>query len=150
MREDSFYKVGIKLLSDIQLENIFPNYKKLLEEIEKYRSATMFLSKDYTEKEQYYLMYDNVFSIMGKRGTGKTSAAFTLRKKIEEGQQCDVVLPIIIPEVIPEECSILVWILAIVKEKVQILEQRINSICKKEEKGEFWKIAIMTKKRIVH
>ena len=67
-------------------------------------------------------MYDNVFSIMGKRGTGKTSVVFTLQNMIlEKYGRCynDVVLPLIIPEAIPDNCTVLGWILAIVKEEVK-------------------------------
>lgn len=138
MSKDTFYKVGIKILSDVQLENIFPNYHKLFDEIEIYRNAISNLSNEMVRKEQYNLMFDNIFSIMGKRGTGKTSVAFTLKKKIEEEQCNDIVLPIIIPEVIPEDCSILVWILAIVREKVQKLEQRINEIHRNDGREDKW------------
>ena len=33
------HKMGIKLLTDVQLENIFHNYKSLLNKVEQYRHA---------------------------------------------------------------------------------------------------------------
>lgn len=131
---DDFYKVGIKILSKVQLENIFPNYNNLLNRIENYRIKVKQRPDGYGEHYQYNLMYDNVFSILGKRGTGKTSVAFTLQRMIEENKNTpyDVVLPIIIPEVIPDDCSALVWILTIVKENVEQLEKRL-SIYKDQE-----------------
>lgn len=138
--KDPFYKVGVKLLTDAQLANIFPNYKNLMEKIEIYRSEVGLLGEEYRRQDQYNLMYDNVFSIMGKRGTGKTSVAFTLKQKIEKDgkRHGDIVLPIIIPEMIPNECSMLVWILAIVKEKVKDLEDELDSFKIKEKKGGYW------------
>ena len=45
-------------------------------------------------------MFDNIFSIFGKRGSGKTSAIFSLREQLmnKTGNDQDLVLPIIIPE----------------------------------------------------
>ncbi|MDO4333575.1 MAG: hypothetical protein Q4C58_12945 [Eubacteriales bacterium] len=139
--EDSFYKVGVKLLTDAQLANIFPNHMNLMEKIESYRAEVGRLSEESRRQDQYNLMYDNVFSIMGKRGTGKTSVAFTLKRKIEQNKQLngDIVLPIIIPEMIPNECSMLVWILAIVKENVENLERELNQYRPpRGQKDKYW------------
>lgn len=139
--EDSFYKVGVKLLTDAQLTNIFPNHMNLMEKIESYRAEVGRLSEESRRQDQYNLMYDNVFSIMGKRGTGKTSVAFTLKKKIEQNKQLngDIVLPIIIPEMIPNECSMLVWILAIVKENVENLERELSQYRPaRGQKDKYW------------
>lgn len=124
------HKVGIKLLSGKQLENVFPNYENLEKKIEKCREAARGGFGEYQKKHyQYNFMYDNVFSILGKRGTGKTSVAFTLQKKFEENKQhpYDIILPIIIPEAIPEGCTILGWILAIVKEEIASREKQFEN-----------------------
>ena len=78
-------KVGIQILSDEGLANIFPNYEDLLDNIEKCRKRICQANRK--GHYQYNLMYDNVFSIIGKRGTGKTSAIFTLKKLIEEDRK---------------------------------------------------------------
>lgn len=128
------HKVGVKVLSQAQLENIMPNYENLFQKIDTCRKvAQEELHADEKRHYQYNFMYDNVFSILGKRGTGKTSVAFTLQKMIREryGKSCcDVVLPLIIPEVIPENCTVLGWILAIVREEIGALEDRINELDK--------------------
>ncbi|MDO4328519.1 MAG: hypothetical protein Q4C66_04185 [Lachnospiraceae bacterium] len=124
------HKVGIRIFSKTQLENVFPDYKNLLGKIETHRDRIQDIKLDDPEQGhyQYNLMYDNVFSILGKRGTGKTSVAFTLRNLIEEDEQhpYDIVMPIIIPEVIPSDCSVLGWMLAIVKQRVQEFENETN------------------------
>lgn len=134
VEKNAMYKVGVKILSDIQLKNILPTYENLFDKIEVCRSVaneSLIAKRSENKKRryQYNFMYDNVFSVLGKRGTGKTSVAFTLQKKIEEKEEYseyDVVLPLIIPEVIPENCTVLGWILAIVKEEMEALEEKIR------------------------
>lgn len=123
------HKVGIKILSDVQLMNVFPDYTEVLNHIEEHRS---WLEKNQVkrfERYQYNLMFDNVISIFGQRGTGKTSVAFTLHKMLEDNEKhhYDVVLPIIIPEVIPEDGSVLGWLLAIIKDQVIDFERFMQS-----------------------
>lgn len=133
VEKNDMYKVGVKILSDTQLKNILPTYNNIMEKIEVCRRVAndrLDTENDENKKRRYQdnLMYDNVFSVLGKRGTGKTSVAFTLQKKIEEigHSEYDVVLPLIIPEVIPENCTVLGWILAIVKEEMEVLEENIH------------------------
>lgn len=134
------HKVGIKILSDIQLKNVLPSYGNLFAKIENCRkvaSEEMASEGHKNRHYQYNFMYDNVFSILGKRGTGKTSVAFTLREEIGKRQETakyDVVLPLVIPEVIPENCTILGWLLAIVKEQVYELEESMQELDKGRDK----------------
>ncbi len=135
------HKVGIKILSDTQLTNVLPTYQNLFAKIEDCREVArneMAMTGKRKRHYQYNFMYDNVFSILGKRGTGKTSVAFTLREKImSEGgsENQDVVLPLVIPEVIPENCTILGWLLAIVREEISQLEQDIEKLRGDKESG---------------
>lgn len=132
MERDIRHKVGIKLFSKAQLENVLPTYENLFHKIDKCRSVAKKELKESGKRHyQYNLMYDNVFSILGKRGTGKTSVVFTLQKMIRERygeRNNDVVLPLIIPEIIPDNCTVLGWILAIVREEVSKLENKIAAL----------------------
>lgn len=117
-------KVGIQYLEDEALENIFPGYGELLDSIQMCRARKM------REHYQYNLMYDNVFSIMGKRGTGKTSVIYTLRENLPEltkvrGDSC---MPIITPDVITRNEGIMDWILAVVGEETSKFKRRIDKI----------------------
>lgn len=117
-------KVGIQYLEDEALENIFPGYGELLDSIQMCRARKM------REHYQYNLMYDNVFSIMGKRGTGKTSVIYTLRENLPEltkvrGDSC---MPIITPDVITRNEGIMDWILAVVGEEVSKFKRRIDKM----------------------
>ena len=131
------HKVGIKLLAD-EMENVFPNYEILLEKIKCHRKAIAKLEGKALADYQYNMMYDNVFAIFGKRGTGKTSVIFSLQQKLKEDvlNSDDVVLPIIIPEAIPYDCSVLGWILAIVRDQIIELEKRIKDSCSRESDGD--------------
>ncbi len=140
------HKVGIRLLTDIQLENVLPTYENLFHKINVCREVAY---KELQEnmkssRKRYYqdnFMYDNVFSILGPRGTGKTSVAFSLQRKIREmyeKDEYDVVLPLIIPEVIPENCTVLGWILAIIREEIGNLEEHIHRLEQKDREEGYW------------
>lgn len=139
------HKVGVKLFTKEQFENVLPTYLNLFHKIDACRQAAQEelreLNAGGKRHYQYNFMYDNVFSVLGKRGTGKTSVVFTLQKMIREkygDKYSDVVLPLIIPEAIPDNCTVLGWILAIVKEEVKRLEDRINELEKRQRKDDFW------------
>lgn len=122
-----YHKTGIKLLDEHQMENLFPNYENLLERIEEHRKKLQQMQKSVLEKDsQYNLMYDNIFSIFGKRGAGKTSAVFTLKKMLETKNRRDIVLPIVMPEMIPRECSMIGWILSLLEEEVFRLDEKMQ------------------------
>lgn len=125
--------VNFKILSERQLENIFPGWNGLLERIETYRE---WLGKEQVKREecinkQYNLMYENIYTILGGRGSGKTSAIFTLREYIEQDSTNNIVLPIVMPEVIPEYGETLGWILAslekLVKELSNTLKEKMKN-----------------------
>ena len=121
------HKMGIKILDIQQLENLFPDYKSLLRRIEEHRDQIKLLNKsDKKIDSQYNLMYDNIFSIMGKRGSGKTSVALTLKQLFQE-EENNIVLPIVMPEIIPSECSMIGWILSLLEEIVKQLDSKINA-----------------------
>lgn len=138
------YKVGIKLLNHTQLMNVFPNCNDVFERIELHRNwlkehrIQLFGDQYY----QYNLMYDNVISIFGKRGTGKTSVAFTLHKQIRDdpAHPYDIVLPIIIPEIIPDDGSILGWLLATLKDEISHFNPKTLYAAEKTDynKNDFW------------
>lgn len=122
-------KIGIKLLDQKQLTNVFPQVGKLLKHIKYQRervtrqNAGNESAKKLIEHE-YYLMHDNIFGIFGGRGSGKTSVMFSLREVFlkESKTYGDIVLPIIMPEIIDNESSLLGWVLAIIGDVVEDIE----------------------------
>lgn len=127
------HKMGVKALDEEQLINIFPSYISLQERIEEHRSYVNIsrikrdtMSEYFKLDEQYNMMFDNVFSIMGKRGSGKTSVVYTLKKKFEDARENDVVLPIIISELIPDSCEIIGWILSLLEDIVSKISKKLD------------------------
>lgn len=122
------YKMGVKVLDETQMENIFPSYGNLVNRIEEHRGYVgVYGSNQSSLDEQYNLMFDNVFSIMGKRGSGKTSVVYTLKKILEEKKDTDVVLPIVMSELIPESAEIIGWILSLLENTVQDINSRLEN-----------------------
>lgn len=127
---------NFKILSEKQMKNVFPTWENLYSNIENYRKwlKTAEFNRDRLIKEQYNLMYENVYSILGNRGSGKTSAIFTLKEKIAERNKNDIILPIVMPEVIPEGTETLGWVLASLEKVVNECTKRVQE---QSEKGIF-------------
>lgn len=133
------HKTGFKILKDEQLSNIFPTYQMLFDKIRYHREKLNEHERIKGLDSQYNLMYDNIYSIMGKRGSGKTSVIFTLKKKIEMDYPSDIVLPVIMPEMITDNETILGWILAILEDIVKELEGKIKSNWNMRENDKFFR-----------
>lgn len=119
-----YHKMGFKLLGDEQINNMFPEWNVLLRKIEAHRRQLKRLDTNLkTVDSQYNLMYDNIFSIFGKRGSGKTSAIFTLKDYLQN-KKGDLVLPVIMPEMIPKDCDMIGWILSLFEDKVLELNKK--------------------------
>lgn len=120
-------KTGIKLLSEAQMKSNFSAWESFLEKIEAYRETLNEISLEdmLQADEQFDLMYDMVFSIFGERGGGKTSVAFTLKQMFKKQWNGDIVLPMIMPELIPEGQHILGWILENLESTIIRIEEKI-------------------------
>lgn len=124
-------KLGVKYLDDAQLASSFPDWRALLSRIEEQRQIAEFAAEKQYRSEGFHFpqTYDNLFAILGGRGSGKSSVILTLREKMMHPEKQDILLPIITPEVISErECSILGWIMSATESVVHNLEQRIDSL----------------------
>lgn len=124
-------KLGVKYLDDNQLTNSFPDWRALLARIEEQRQIAEFaIEKQYRSEEgRFPQTYDNLFAVLGGRGSGKSSVILTLREKMKYPERQDILLPIITPEVISgQECSILGWIMSATESVIQSLEQRIDNL----------------------
>ena len=122
-----YHKTGFKILWESQLENMFPSYEVILQKIELHRLNLEKMGSGFERFDsQFNLMYDNVFSILGKRGSGKTSAVFTIKSMLQHRNEYDIVLPVVMPEVIPKECSMIGWVLSLLEQTVDKLENQIK------------------------
>lgn len=121
------HKVGVRILIDQQVENIFPTYRSMLEKIEDYRKEVQEVSLEAgQETYQDYLMYDNVFGIFGQRGSGKSSTIFTIRDNIINSAKGDYALPIIMPDIIVMPEGIMGWLLAMLGDSIKDLKVKLG------------------------
>lgn len=117
----------VKPLENEQFINVFPTYNALMDKITYHRENLNEYEKSNDIQNVHNVVNSNVFSIMGKRGSGKTSALFTLKNIIEDRFPGDVLLPIIMPEMIPEDERIIGWLLASLEEKIEEIEKKLKS-----------------------
>ena len=136
------HKMGVKHLSFEQMNAVFPDFERLRNKIETHRE---FIKSFWSKKEenlsnklddQYNIMFDNVYSILGPRGSGKTSVIYTMKNLFEERNPTDIVLPIIMSELIPESCEIIGWILSLLENVVQDIQKKLNNMQK--DRNDYW------------
>ncbi len=126
-------KLGVKYLDTEQMGNTFPDYQALLDRIEEHRQiadyAARLPGREHTAKRQPQ-MYDNVYAVLGGRGTGKSSVILTLCEWLKQDRNHqDLVFPIITPEIISEDnCSILGWIMSMTEQIVTQIEERVKQM----------------------
>lgn len=82
------------------------------------------------------LKYDQILSIIGGRGAGKTSILLTLYEKLKNNKE-NIVLPIIMPELIDSDESIISWLLSAMKENLKNVEDEIELFGVKNRNSEY-------------
>ena len=119
------YKIGIKELTDDQLLEGLPNCDELFRKIEKIREQSESVDKEYLEKNSFEaLKYDNIISILGGRGAGKTSILYTLYKRFKS-EDNNIMVPIVMPELLDKNESIISWILSAIEVCLNDVEDKI-------------------------
>lgn len=114
-------------LTDVQLNTVFPDWENLFSRIEACRNTACFYKKEKQNCEdkpfpisiseyniQDHTRFSNIFSIFGGRGSGKSSVLFTLRNKLLDNAEKngDLVLPIVLPELVDDDNTLIGWVLA--------------------------------------
>lgn len=117
-------KIGIKLLDFLQLQSVMPDFTELLKAVSMQRDRAA--GPGQYMDANYHLMHDNIFGILGGRGSGKTSVLFSLREYLMKENRNDIILPIISPELISEGCSMLSWVLSMFQETVAQMEKCVQ------------------------
>ncbi len=121
------YKLGIKNLTEKQMKTSLPSYSMLTDKIEKIRDESTKVDKDLIVSESFEsLKYDHIFSILGGRGAGKTSILMTIHNNLKDQEQ-NIMLPIIMPELIDSDESIVSWLLSAMDNNLKIFEENIES-----------------------
>jgi hypothetical protein len=131
--EQSF-KIGARILDRNGLKMLLPNYKEIANQINQFRKKAERINEAAANKENKNLReyYHNTFSILGDRGTGKTSILYTLRYLLSGGKfadlrkdaevnedkanpfnyvKNDIILPVIVPGNMSQAGDVLGWII---------------------------------------
>lgn len=128
-------KIGIKLLDRKQIESSLPDFNEIMKVIDRQRNLAELhdRSDNKFKNAQFHLMHDNILGIFGGRGSGKTSILFSLREILfsrssqhSKNNPADIILPIISPELISENCSMLSWVLAMFGDVVNEIDHRLR------------------------
>ncbi|MCT4585671.1 MAG: hypothetical protein N4A54_12160 [Peptostreptococcaceae bacterium] len=99
--------IGSKVLTDKGLRSICPNVDEIYYTIENLRNTFKCNSKTLDNGK----IHDNIISILGERGSGKTSVMLSIKNKLENDKvDTDIILPLISPELM-ENNDLLGWII---------------------------------------
>ncbi|HBJ1684250.1 TPA: hypothetical protein LA468_001383, partial [Clostridium botulinum] len=126
-------KIGARILHKTDLEALLPTYDNIFEQRDKFRYKAKELNDNNSDNEKEYQKreYNNIFSILGGRGTGKTSVLLTVKDKIENEDvdekyrfrdADDIILPLIVPDDMGENSDTLGWIITHISKAVEYVD----------------------------
>lgn len=120
------YKIGIKNLTKEQLQAGLPSYDTLEDKINKIRIESIHAERKLLTSEPFQSMkYDNIFSILGGRGAGKTSVLISIYDELKKDNR-NIMLPIIMPELIDNEENLINWLISSIEKNLVQLENNIK------------------------
>ncbi|KRF52555.1 hypothetical protein ASG99_12400 [Bacillus sp. Soil768D1] len=128
-------KIGARILTEKQATVLLPNYPKInnqiiqfREEAKKFNKSLESIRGDDYQKYEMYSNFDNVISILGERGSGKTSVFLTLKDLHNSGYKNeDITLPLIVPDNMGETSDALGWIISYLEKYVLELHPKLKS-----------------------
>lgn len=113
-------QIGASSLNDEQLKMTIPD-SDIMEDIEMIREAAKnVVTKDIDEKDIDSILrkYNNIISVLGERGSGKTSVLLTIQEKLEEKNKnkgyMNILFPLIKPDCIgnnKNEDTVIGWLI---------------------------------------
>lgn len=141
-------KIGAKVLPQVDFELMLPNYKNIDNQLKKIQEIATQIGElnvyDETDPE-FIKHHNNVFSILGERGSGKTSILLSLKyylmklgdlsDETKEGKEEPlfeninsnaIFLPIVIPQDMDDDSDSLGWIIGFFRKYVREADQKIN------------------------
>lgn len=119
--------IGARALKE-QINLILPTYKLLLEQIEQMRSVA---GNDLNNRREH----NNTIGIFGARGTGKTSALYTIMQELEKNNNANIILPIIEPDNFGENTKIMGSIVGLLSDAVEKELGEIKKVKSSEKKN---------------
>lgn len=124
--------IGARSLKE-QVTLILPTYNFLLEQIEQIRNAAKNKKVDTASKKEN----NNTIGIFGSRGTGKTSALYTIMQELEKKKNSNIILPIIEPDNFGENTKIMGSIIGLLSDAVDEELEKIKELTDLKYKDKF-------------
>ena len=132
-------KIGARILSENNLDKLLPTHNDIYSRINKIRKVAankpktnigrMHRDVDYEMHRdvEYDRHFNNTISLLGGRGSGKTSAMLTIKYKIGTSTDFrgDIVMPIIVPEKMGDSSDVLGWTIGLIGNIIEDLEEKL-------------------------
>ncbi|WP_240418384.1 hypothetical protein [Paenibacillus periandrae] len=136
-------KIGARVLGRDQVPILLPSYEKLHEQVKGFRKQAAGLERwDETSwlhkyKRDFRSNFDNVISILGERGSGKTSVLLTFKYfHTKQFSEQDIVLPLIVPDQMSGASDTLGWVLGFLHGEMKEIERIYHS---EQERTNQWR-----------
>ena len=136
MSVNKFMHIGARALDPTTIINTMPNISNLINNIDTFRkNAFSYQQSISVDNSNIKEQYDNVVSILGNRGIGKTSTMLTIIRELRNGTYfdetksksdkiIDVFSPLIAPEDMSENSDILGWIIIVLEKIYENLKEK--------------------------
>lgn len=133
--------IGARVLGEDGVKLVLPTYDVLISQIEQMKSVARNSEKqnrNISRIMKYNREHNNTIAIFGKRGTGKTSAVYTLMDYLlnqndSNKKEKNIVLPIIEPDNFGDNTKIMGSIVGLIKNEVDEILTEIKSTGNKPE-----------------
>lgn len=131
--ENNRVKIGARILSQAALDELLPANRNIGGQIDEIRKAALEFNerekKDEKWDKEYDRHFNNIFSILGIRGSGKTSVLLTMKYKLTKNQyenDNDIILPLVVPEKMEKTCDILGFLVGLFGDVIEDIENNAN------------------------
>ncbi|WP_458125861.1 hypothetical protein [Paenibacillus sp. Z3-2] len=130
-------RIGERILNDENLQLILPNWKEIETQVEQIRATAVQVTTERlkSSKPVERLDFNNVISILGERGSGKSSVLLTMRDKLMKKDEKDIFLDMIIPEMLEDTSDILGVILLNLKKFIDSRRNEIDGFYQKQRRA---------------
>ena len=140
--------IGIRVLSPTMMECSFQHTDAVLTAIDKIRKTAMethdrfcdVLLKNPDQSIMEARGYNNAISILGSRGSGKTSIIMTIQHILTYGKEAwkeeksgeilpeNIIMPILVPQDFSKDQSLLSWVIVQLLKKGEEIERQIEKV----------------------
>jgi len=129
-------RIGARVLREDQAAILLPHYMNLHNQVRDFRAQAAILRGIYG-KEEWFMRdfranYNNVISILGERGSGKSSVMLTFKYHHTKNFIAnDIVLPLIAPDQMSDASNTLGWVISFLHDEMLRLKDHLRTNPKK-------------------